>query len=614
MGGITFAALAVVAVFWKEFKLVTFDPVFARTLGLPVLALEIALTVMIALAVVVGLQMVGVVLMAAMVIAPAVAARQWSSRLEVMVILSALIGMASGVFGALVSALGRGLATGPLIVLAASAAVAVSLLFAPGRGVVWEMRRRAANRRSLRGQRVLTTLYRLAAHHGDSAYPSEQGMVDAYYGIATAPVMRRLQDRGLIQPVAHAPEPTPHWVLTPEGIAEAERILSQPRRAGGLTMLAALFDNPSAMIMLTGALVGIAASLLGTFLVLRGNSMLSDAISHSIVFGIVIVWMLTGQQSGPVQIIGAALTGVFTVFLTELLVTTRRVKNDAAIGLVFPVLFSIGVLLLNVYARNVHIDQHTVLLGEIGFVWLDTVEIGGYPVPQALLSMGAMTLVNLAFVTFFFKELKLATFDEALARALGFAPAALSYALLALTSATAVAAFDSVGAILFIAFVIVPPSAAYLLTDRLWLMLVYGSAISVVSSITGYGLAITLNVSIGGMMAVMTGVILVLAFLFGPRYGMIAQVSRRRGRQRANECRTLAVHLFNHEGGPAQDEENVAAALQGHLKWDEIHARHVLRQCLDQGLVTRDGEALALTDKGRVEARAILEPWRQEGA
>jgi manganese/zinc/iron transport system permease protein len=135
-----------------------------------------------------------------------------------------------------------------------------------------------------------------------------------------------------------------------------------------------------------------------------------------------------------------------------------------------------------------------------------------------------------------------------------------------------------------------------------------------VSSITGYGLAIALNVSIGGMMAVMTGVILVLAFLFGPRYGMIAQVSRRRGRQRANECRTLAVHLFNHEGGPAQDEENVAAALQGHLKWDEIHARHVLRQCLDQGLVTRDGEALALTDKGRVEARAILEPWRQEGA
>lgn len=226
MGGITAAALAVVAAFWKEFKLVTFDPVFARTLGLPVLVLEIALTVMIALAVVVGLQMVGVVLMAAMVIAPAVAARQWSSRLEVMVLLSALIGMISGMAGAIVSALGRGLATGPLIVLAASAAVGISLLFAPGRGIVWEMIRRARNRRNLRSQRVLTTLYRLAAHHGDSAYPSEQGMLDTYHGIATVSVMHRLQDRGLVQSVVHAPEPTPHWVLTPDGIAEAERILA----------------------------------------------------------------------------------------------------------------------------------------------------------------------------------------------------------------------------------------------------------------------------------------------------------------------------------------------------------------------------------------------------
>jgi manganese/zinc/iron transport system permease protein len=226
MGGVTAAALAVVLAFWKEFKLVSFDPVFARSLGMPVLALEVALTAMIALAVVVGLQMVGVVLMAAMVIAPAVAARQWTGRLETMVILSALIGMTSGVTGAIISALGPGLATGPLIVLAASAAVAVSLLFAPGRGMVWELRQRAANRKALRGQRVLTTLYRLAAHHGDSGYPSEQRMVDAYYGFATRAVFERLRGRGLVESVSHAPENTPHWVLTPSGITEAERILT----------------------------------------------------------------------------------------------------------------------------------------------------------------------------------------------------------------------------------------------------------------------------------------------------------------------------------------------------------------------------------------------------
>src|SRR5918996_862069 len=225
-------------------------------------------------------------------------------------------------------------------------------------------------------------------------------------------------------------------------------------------MLELLLADTGLVIMATGALVGSAATLVGVFLVLRKNSMLSDAISHSIVFGIVVVWLLTRQQSGPVQIAGAALTGVLTVFLIELLVNTRKVKDDAAIGLVFPVLFSIGVLLLNLYARDVHIDTHTVLLGEIGFVWLDTLTIAGYQVPQALLWMGLVTLLNGGFVLLFYKELKLSTFDPGLAKALGFAPKILFYALLMLTSTTAVAAFDAVGAVLFIAFVIVPPSAA----------------------------------------------------------------------------------------------------------------------------------------------------------
>jgi manganese/zinc/iron transport system permease protein len=377
-------------------------------------------------------------------------------------------------------------------------------------------------------------------------------------------------------------------------------------------MITEFFNNVPLMIMVTGALVGSAASLVGTFLVLRGNSMLSDAISHSIIFGIVIVWLVTGQQSGPVQIVGAALTGVLTVFLTELLVGTRRVKNDAAIGLVFPVLFSIGVLLLNLYARDVHIDQHTVLLGEIGFVWLDTVALGGHQIPRSLLAMSAVTLVNLAFVGLFYKELKLATFDAALAKALGFAPGVLFYALLMLTSATAVAAFEAVGVVLFIAFVIVPPSAAYLLTDRLGLMLVYGIAISIASSVTGYHLAVAWNVSIGGMMAVMTGAFLTAAFLLGPRYGLIAREIRRRGQARANESRTLAVHLYNHEGEHNEHEENTLGALVEHLGWEHARARRALMRSLDQNLVVHAGDLVRLTSKGRALAREILEPWRHD--
>ncbi|MFP4125682.1 MAG: metal ABC transporter permease [Alphaproteobacteria bacterium] len=378
--------------------------------------------------------------------------------------------------------------------------------------------------------------------------------------------------------------------------------------------MTAVFANIPAMIILTGALVGLAGALVGTFLVLRRNAMLSDAISHSIVFGIVLVWLVTRQQSGPVQLVGAALTGLFTVFLTELLVSSRKVKNDAAIGLVFPVLFAAGVLLMNLYARDVHIDTHTVLLGEIGFVWLDTVAIAGVDVPQAVLWMGVVTLVNALFVALFFKELKLATFDPELARALGFAPTALFYALLALTSVTAVAAFDAVGAVLFIAFVIIPPAAAYLLTDRLVGMLVLAALIALASSGLGYALAVPFDVSIGGMMAVMTGLFLALAFLFGPRYGLLAQALRAGRRRWLDELRALVVHLHEHEDTRVQDEENVVSALEQHLRWSPAKATAVVARGLRDGVVLKEGTHLHLTPKGRALARELTEPWRHAAA
>ncbi|WP_299437568.1 metal ABC transporter permease [uncultured Rhodospira sp.] len=223
MGGVTVVAVVIVLAFWKEFKLVSFDPLFAASLGLPVVVLEVALTIMIALAVVVGLQMVGVVLMAAMIIAPATAARQWTRRLEGMVLLSIAFGVAGGLAGSLISATSRGLATGPLIILSVSAIVLVSLVLAPERGVLWAHLRHRRNQRQMRGAQVLETLYRLADHHDDPRYPAEQGMVDAYHGFATRQALTRLEGRGLVEPVRHEPETTPHWALTPAGLAEAER-------------------------------------------------------------------------------------------------------------------------------------------------------------------------------------------------------------------------------------------------------------------------------------------------------------------------------------------------------------------------------------------------------
>jgi manganese/zinc/iron transport system permease protein len=371
-------------------------------------------------------------------------------------------------------------------------------------------------------------------------------------------------------------------------------------------MIASFFDSIPAMILLTGVLVAASGALLGSFLVLRGNAMLTDAISHSIVFGIIVVWLLTRQTSGPVQVLGAAVTGVLTVVLSELLARSRLVKMDAAIGLVFPALFAAGVILISIHARNVHIDVDTVLLGEIAFVWLHTVTLFGVRVPVAVVTLGVVLAINLAFVLALWKELKLATFDPGLAAALGLLPGVLHYGVLSLTSVTAVAAFDAVGAILFIAFVIVPPATAYLLTRRLWLMVALAVALSVAACVTGYLLAVRWNVSIGGMMASMTGVWFALALLFAPERGLVAQALRRRTERLDHDCRALVAHLFTHEDTPAMAEENTLRALIDHLRWPEPRARATILRAHDRGLIDRQAGLLVLRPKGTAEALSIF--------
>jgi manganese/zinc/iron transport system permease protein len=371
-------------------------------------------------------------------------------------------------------------------------------------------------------------------------------------------------------------------------------------------MIASVFGSIPAMIILTGILVGASAALLGSFLILRGNAMLADAISHSIVFGIIVVWLLTRQTSGPVQVLGAALTGVLTVVLSELLARSRLVRMDAAIGLVFPALFAAGVILISMHARNVHIDIDSVLLGEIGFVWLHTVTLWGVRVPVAVATLAVVLAVNLAFVLVLWKELKLATFDPGLAAALGFLPGVLHYAILTLTSITAVAAFDAVGAVLFIAFVIVPPATAYLLTRRLWLMVVLAVALSVAACISGYVLARQWNVSIGGMMASMTGVGFALALMFAPGRGLAAQALRWRTERLDHDCRALVAHLFTHQGTPGMAEENTLRTLVAHLRWSEPRARAAVLRAHDRDLIERRAGLLSLRPKGTAEVEAIF--------
>jgi len=360
-------------------------------------------------------------------------------------------------------------------------------------------------------------------------------------------------------------------------------------------------------IQLIAVVVAVACALPGTFLVLRRLSLVSDAISHSILLGIVLGFFVVGSVNSPLLLVGAALVGLATVVFVQLLQRTGLVKEDAAIGLVFPALFSIGVILISRYADGVHLDIDAVLLGELAFAPFDRIEFWGWDWgPTALVVMSVILAINIGAIAIFWKELKLSTFDPALAVALGFTPALVQYALMGLVSLTAVGAFDAVGSILVVALMIAPPAAAYLLTDSLPRLLLLAAAIGAASALAGYWLAYALDASIAGAMASMTGVAFLLAWLFAPGRGLLA-AARRRARQKLEFAQTmLAIHLANHEGLPEAEEESRIDHLDRHLRWPPEFAQRIVRLAHRRGLVEADAGRLTLTQAGRELAADAL--------
>lgn len=284
-------------------------------------------------------------------------------------------------------------------------------------------------------------------------------------------------------------------------------------------------------IMLTGALVAASCGFLGCFLILRRMAMLGDAISHAILPGIVIAFLFSGSRETLPMLIGAAVVGLLTVFFVQLL-HQSGVKSDAAIGVTFTALFSVGVVLVSLYAQQVDLDLDCVLYGEIAYVPWDTWEWGGMDMgPRAVWAVGGVFLISLLVVGLFFKQFKLCSFDPAMAAAVGIPVVLFHYLLMTLVSLTTVASFESVGAILVVAMLVVPGAAAYLLTDRLHVMLFISMGIGVLCSVFGYMLASWLDSSIAGAMTAVSGVLFLLAFLFSPRHGVVAKaIAQRRVR------------------------------------------------------------------------------------
>lgn len=369
-----------------------------------------------------------------------------------------------------------------------------------------------------------------------------------------------------------------------------------------------------AEIILVGVIVAIACALPGVFLVLRRMALMSDAITHTVLLGIVIAFFVVEDLSSPLLIAGAAVVGLGTVWLIEAVHRTRLVGEDAAIGLTFPLLFSIAIILISRYAGDVHLDTDAVLLGEIALAPQRRFIVAGWDLgPQAAWMMGTILAVNLVFIRTFFKELKLTTFDPALAAALGFSPLVVHYALMGLVSVTAVGAFDAVGSILVVALMVGPPAAGYLMTNDLRRMMMYSAGMAALAAVSGYWVAHFLDVSIAGSMAGTVGLLFAAVLVFAPERGVVA-VARRRERQRWEFAqKMLTGHLLNHENTPEEVSESKVRHVEQVLGWDPPFRDGVLERSGRNGLIVLEDGSLRLTPAGREHASEALAPSAAAG-
>lgn len=362
-------------------------------------------------------------------------------------------------------------------------------------------------------------------------------------------------------------------------------------------------------VIATGSLVAGSCALLGCYLILRRLAMLGDAISHAILLGIVVAFMLTQSMNGPVMFIGAAVVGVLTTWLVQVL-STGGVHRDAALGVTFASFFALGVIGVSRFGQDVHLDVECVLYGEIALAPLDQLYWGDTPMgPVPVWINGGLFLLNLLVIGLFYKELKITSFDPGLAAALGLPVGIIHYMLMTLVSLTTVGAFESVGVILVVAMLIAPAATAYLLTDRLHIMLMLAVGNGVLSAILGYWVSWMLNCSPAGAMGSMAGVQFAFAFLFSPTHGVITRWwSHNRLRMRVAEEDVLLWAGRQLESGhrPSFTSYDLSQAQ----RWLLPDAKSAIKRLVKKGLLQDGQERFSLSHRGEVNAESLIKRHR----
>ncbi len=398
-----------------------------------------------------------------------------------------------------------------------------------------------------------------------------------------------------------------------------------------------LWDIDGWMVLI-GALCAASAALLGNFIVLRRMSLIGDAISHAVLPGLAAAFLLTGQRQGIAIFVGAAFVGVLTVLLTELARRYGRVDEGAAIGVVFTGLFAVGLILINLdAARRVDLDAGCVLYGSLELAVLDRVPFLGYEVPRGMLPLSIVLAMNTLFVVLLYRPLKVSTFDPQLAAAQGVPVSLMHYALAAIVAITAVASFESVGNILVVAMLVVPPVTAWLITDRLALMIPLSVAFGVFTAILGHLAAITApswlavmltpvlwiaqpfndarlelpplgKANTAGMMTVLGGCLLMIAVMFAPRKGLVSRGWRNLqvAIQILGEDCLASMYRVEQSGASSYDSHFLRSQLQ--ISW--WRSKVVLAWLRWRNLVQTTGSQLKLSEAGRNQAQNIVRAHR----
>jgi manganese/zinc/iron transport system permease protein len=370
-------------------------------------------------------------------------------------------------------------------------------------------------------------------------------------------------------------------------------------------------------IVFVGALSAGACALLGNYLLLRRMSMMGDAISHAVLPGLAIAFLITGSRDSLPMLMGAILVGVITTLMIQGIDRLSGLDRGASMGVVFTTLFAIGLILIRQAADHVDLDPSCVLYGAIELTPLDTVALLGWEIPQAAITSGFMLVLNLLFVLVFFKELKITSFDPALATTMGFNADAIHYVLMTLVAATTIAAFESVGSILVIAMLIVPGATAHLMTDRLGAMLFISIVFAVLSAFLGHLGAITIptwfgfrDTSTAGMMAVATGFLFLLAFFFSPRYGVFSRIASqfRLGLRIVGDDILGFLYRYQ-ELAPAEAEPIPATEIKNALRSD-LAVNMMIWRLKAKGFVQQKNGGYALTSSGLNAGKGLIRSHR----